>query len=326
MVSVVKGLNGFQICKLDDLKPDDAVADVKTKIQTLTKLPSQSLMIGINGKCTRDNEPISTYNWNPGDPIIVVVSCAGEDTIIAQGGPKKSAQQCDCCGKHSPFTEYAYLQIESYAEKHRKLSQRARIVSKRWVPLPSSTKVHSYCSCNALIPKHRSNKNASQLLRSSLKCSRKDAVDGWTPRSALSDNSDSTAASASDCRRVRFCDEPVPNSDVRLRGSVKLASGTSAPLAEWIYIDRDICGFSLQEYAPSEPFFKEFASSAYAHEFLEELSTLEAVCAYEQHKARMNEAVSKQSYYRFIQEELELDEALKLAGVSQAVLLRAAAK
>jgi len=54
-------------------------------------------------------------------------------------------------------------------------------------------------------------------------------------------------------------------------------------LAEWIFIDRDICGFSLHEYAPDDADVKDFASSPYARTFIEELAEAEFQNSYKQH-------------------------------------------
>jgi len=85
----------------------------------------------------------------------------------------------------------------------------------------------------------------------------------------------------------------------------------NAPLAEWIFIDREICGFSLHEYFPDDAEVKDFASSPYAREFLEELEHVEFLNAYEQQMA----AACPESKEVNRREERQLDKALMLAGV-----------
>jgi len=86
----------------------------------------------------------------------------------------------------------------------------------------------------------------------------------------------------------------------------------SAPLAEWIFIDRDICGFSLHEYAPDDAGVQDFASSPYARMFLEELARVEFLNSYEQQHGIFR---CKQSEQVHRCEERQLDKALLLAGV-----------
>merc|ERR1711912_137266 len=123
--------------------------------------------------------------------------------------------------------------------------------------------------------------------------------------------SDSTRASSSDSRRVHFSDGALPG----VEGN---ASSDSLPssIAEWIYIDRNICGFSLYEYAPQVPAFSDFASSHLALEFLIEMDKLVRLNL-SQHAERM----ADENYRtRYLSEEKELDNALKLAGVKPEML------
>jgi len=91
---------------------------------------------------------------------------------------------------------------------------------------------------------------------------------------------DMPKGSESDLRRVRFCDE------------------VNVSLSEWIYVDRDICGFSIYEYAPNDEEFKDFASTCYGQLFSQEYPQ-----DYPQYVPDMNDKI----------DELELDNALLLA-------------
>jgi len=181
----------------------------------------------------------------------------------------------------APAAEYGYWQIDNYAQ------QKAKGYSpgpKRWVPLPSGTRVLSYkvgdqpvelddrpskCSSKGL---HRSGKNAAE-----------DTQPLISPV-----GSDSTIASASDCH-VHFCDA-----------------------AEWIFVDREICGISLHEYSPYCATYADFVSSQFGRLFLQDLARIEAT----------NRA-SKMSIESGDQDERELDETLKLAGVAESLLSEA---
>lgn len=138
-----------------------------------------------------------------------------------------------------------------------------------------------------------------------------------SPRSILSEDSASTVATTSDRKRVRFCDGLRPGQD-ELSHEVKRKSmdTLSASCAEWIYIDRDICGFSLYEYAPDDPKYAEFASSRYGRMFQNELSLLVSRNRRDQRAARAN-VEYREMYYK---EEQELHEALRAAGVRESHL------
>jgi len=328
MFSVVTGVDGKEICRLYDLMADDTVAAVKTKIESATNLPAQSLKLGINRRLARDPLPISAYDWEEGDSIIATVTAV----------PKASAAEVDA-PQETPPLEYGYLQIENYARKQRDKARGIVPGPTRWVSLPSGTKVHSYaidtgpsqrCSGSNVAEeaKPSSRQLVAQPRRSSLKQQQlcKDAAEAFlSPRSA---KSDSTAASASDQRQVHFCDEPLPVFPLDVSQQSLPACETSSgypsplaqnvigPLAEWIFVDRDICGFSLCEYSPNDVKFKDFASSHYGYLFLTEMTALESVSQCEQHKI----VACQTSSERHNQEEWELDEALKLAGVREVFL------
>lgn len=82
------------------------------------------------------------------------------------------------------------------------------------------------------------------------------------------------------------------------------------PLAEWIFIERDICGLSLHEYDPDSE-IGDFASSGYGYTFLEDLEEVVCLNALDQQAA----ALCVDYRARFRQEERQLDKALLLAGV-----------
>lgn len=207
-----------------------------------------------------------------------------------------------------------YLQVEQYAA----LKKRLRFVDsslRRWVTLPKDTHVVSYPSSHSAAAGTQSQKPSGQPLRSCLKqrqheCKGEDDAPP-TPRSTASGCSDSTRASSSDTRRVHFRDGGLPGIEVdaSLVGSVR-------SIDEWIYIDRDICGFSLYEYAPHVSAFKDFASSQFARAFLAEMGKLETMNLM-QHAERMTD---ERYLARYMSEEKELDDALKLAGVKQDML------
>lgn len=122
----------------------------------------------------------------------------------------------------------------------------------------------------------------------------------------------STVATSSDLRRVHFRDGLLPDccedSDL---DEVPSEHELSAPLAEWIFIDRETCGFSLHEYAPDDAEVKDFASSPYARMFNEELARVELL---NEHEQQMTAACTENKEVNR-HEERQLDKALILAGV-----------
>jgi hypothetical protein len=280
MPSIVKGLTGKEVCLLKNLDADDTVAEVKAKIEAVTELPARRMKLGISSKVTRDDRPICTYDWKPGDTIVlVVVSNSGMSTPEAES-PVSSSQE-----NMQETSEYGYVQIDEYAFKHRQSKRGITPGPKRWVPLPPNVQVHGHaCSRSA--------------------CS--------TPRSTFSESSLSTVATVEDLlvaeRHVHFCDGARAGSDAAAE------VGMGEPLAEWIYVDRDICGFSLYEYDPLHN--KEFASSPFAREFLEELCNVESVNDYNQRKMAACERRSEEH----TREEDKIDQALMAAGVCTVLL------
>merc|ERR1712012_349085 len=119
-----------------------------------------------------------------------------------------------------------------------------------------------------------------------------------------------TNASTNENRRVHFCDG-FDTLEIDVGDSI---DDTNAPVVEWIYIDRDICGFSLYEYAPNDVDFADFASFIYGGQFLEEFRRLESLSDCERCLD------TETSYEEYSQEERQLNKALMLAGVKAHLL------
>jgi len=299
MSSTIASLSGKEVCQLEGLKAEDTVADVKSRIASLTGWSSQSLRLGINKRFTKDDVPISTYGWKSGIRITVVVSGTAQGIV-----PSSLTQE--------PKAEYGYLQIDNYAKKHmQKTTTGVQPGPKRWVALPSGVRVESYPpSCSNTTIDVQSDKLMAQPLRSCLQHRhhhRKDAGEVCdTPRSTLSN---STSASSSANRRVHFCNGLLPGSE---------SHDCLNTRHDWIYIDRDICGFSLYEYAPDVPSHKDFASSQFAREFLMELECLASCNQLEQLLV-----ATETDLARYCQEEKDLDQELRRAGVNEIYLCAA---
>lgn len=326
MASIVKGLNGREICRLEGLTVDDSVASVKFKIELLTAFSAEALRLGIRGQFTADDLPLSTYAWKPGDPIVVLVTGAAK---VSKGIGNVTQDQ-----DIAPV-EFGYLQIDHYREKVRG--------AKRWVPLPKDTPVHSYPH-STLGPKQRQPldkvvtrqygrvKSTGEIglilaydsanvwrswklqLGDSRDWFRRDEVieldcgkQSCHNNSTMSVRSDSTKASASASRRVRFCDE-VGSERATFEEEPWACEPSLASLAEWIFIDRDICGISLYEYAPTDAECGEFASSSFGHSFLEQLQHLQSCCIDPEKNDDAHNA-------RADREERQFDAALLRAGV-----------
>jgi hypothetical protein len=190
-------------------------------------------------------------------------------------------------------SEFGYLQINEFALKDRKSKvSKAKPGPKQWVSLPSGTKVVKY------------------------PCTDPDSND--SPRSNVSERSKDTASTTAsvdsvfslpsfqgDTRRVRFVDGSSPACDDE--------ESSNAKLADWIYIDRDICGVSLYSYCPNNAEYADFASSPFAYSFTKDLTELVSHCRSEQREARTNRDYL-QTYY---DEEIALHKALSLAGVHE---------
>jgi len=219
-----------------------------------------------------------------------------------------SDDECDedCC-------EYGYLQVDDY--RSHKVAVKRNLTHKciddvlRWVPLPRGTFVQGYseaASSQSFKGHPVATPMPSALKRSACSaCS--DMADCDTRSRSSSDAS--TAASSGDIRHVHFRDGCLP-------GCWKISEADAEDmknderneqLADWFFIDRDICGFSLHEYDPDNEAMADFASSPYALMFFDELDELEDQAMHEQHLQGITEADRL--------EERFLDKALLLAGV-----------
>lgn len=109
-------------------------------------------------------------------------------------------------------------------------------------------------------------------------------------------------------RRVHFRDGVETGCDAA-DDATPLGVG-GAPLAEWIFIDRDSCGISLYNYDPQESHlfpYEYFHSSVYGRLFHKELSDI-----HEEQRVSA-ELMSSED----LEQERGLDIALKLAGVEE---------
>jgi len=222
--------------------------------------------------------------------------------------PSVSAFQCAGLEVKNDAVEYGFLQIDDYVSQKKKgVTPRA----KRWVPLPRGTQVHSYTSC-AVEAKQK--QIAPRALRSCMRQVQLSVKLDMDACETASTSTTSTAASSSDDRRVHFRDGLLPgclqHSSLDDVNWIDIASEFTVPLADWIFIDRDICGLSLHEYAPNDPEIQDFASSPYACMFLEELAAAEFANVYDQQVV----AASREHEQQYRHEERQLDKALFLAG------------
>lgn len=208
------------------------------------------------------------------------------------------------------ITEYGYLQIDHYREYKRNCGENK---IKRWVSLPQGTHVEGCMSSR------KSSSPAAALysaLRPRCNSSCSDLSNCDTQSTA------STAASSTDFRRVRFGDGLLPGCWDDEVSEAPMQAHTSR-LADWIFIDRDVCGFSLHEYAPHEDGVKDFASSPYGLMFLEELDELEYDISQQRSEVPLfNGAIDADTLSGLLveqeqqkREERQLDKALLLAGV-----------
>jgi len=205
-------------------------------------------------------------------------------------------------------TEYGYEQIINYAKKQKGKS----VAPKHWVDLPRGTEVVTFPRAQALSTVDSSEFPSKEALKG-LPYINSEAGMMLSMMPRVSSNSSvSTMASDSDNKCIRFSD------GFEVGGSTSNLDGKKvAPLAEWIYIDRDICGCSLYQYDPKDARKKAYASSDHGRLFLEELSALEA-----QIKLEREEAIACSLLgLTHDEEESVLDEALKQAGVKELVLL-----
>lgn len=219
-------------------------------------------------------------------PRFDFVRCRAPIEAEVDGEPYHAGQDDD--------SEYGYLQIDDY-RSYKRGSNEAKLT--RWVSLPRGTPVHTYDNSNDNFACAGFVSEASPT----------------SPRSCTSrfdrEGTASTVASSSDDRNVRFGDGLLPgslNAPAR-HGSVHELKTT---LAEWVFIDRDICGFSLQEYDPGSA-IKDFVSSPYGLMSLMEQQHVASLNEIKQQKA----ALCKESVQKARSEERQLDKALLMAGV-----------
>jgi hypothetical protein len=265
-------------------------------------------------------------------PKVVVFRCAaatvGDDIPEIEDVPELdeslsasiNVQNEDGASTSTDFAvEYGYWQINHYRpQRCTKSGVEPRV--KQWVSIPRGAHVHSYiCPSNDSTPDAQQMKIALQPLQSCLRRTHADGcakakvfelgLDSWETNSNATT---STLASSNDTRRVHFSDGLLPDSwEESALDEIPDEHGLSAPLAEWIFIDRDICGYSLHEYAPDDVEIQEFASSPYAYMFLNELADVEFWNSHEQQA--MNACSETKEGYR--REERQLDMKLLLAGV-----------
>jgi len=212
--------------------------------------------------------------------------------------------------------EYGYLQVDDYRSYFRCAGPKV----KRWVPLPRGTLVQTYPSSSNdssfEVPQCRiaskechpsSSPNFSLEVQQCRTASKSLRSYSFESECTASTSTSSTVASVRDTRQVHFRDgllpgcEDAPNSE----------HGLEASLADCIFIDRDICGFSLHEYDPESSSVADFAASPYAYMFLEELEVLASLNSLKEHMA----AQCIERYENYRHEERQLDKALLLAGV-----------
>jgi len=210
-------------------------------------------------------------------------------------------------------TEYGYEQIINYAKKQKGKS----VAQKHWVDLPRGIEVVTFPRAQALSTVESSEFPSKEALKGLPYLNIEDGMmlrlssNSMMPR-VSSNSSVSTMASDSDNKCVRFSD------GFEVEGSTSNLDGKNvAPLAEWIYIDRDICGCSLYQYDPTNVRKRAYASSDYGRLFLEELLALEAQIKLEREEATARSLLG----LTHDEEESMLDEALKQAGVKELVLL-----
>jgi hypothetical protein len=213
MMAAVKRLNGSEICHLQNLSDNHTISDLKLQIEALTGMSSLSMKLGLNGKLnTQDSQPISVYKWRPGNTIVLLAGGAGK-TMQAQREEME-------CGRIS-FPEYGYLQSNG-----------------DWVRLPKGTKVLSYPH-DFLVEA-----GVNETKQFQYGCNQIECVD--QRYTSISDSfhqsltSNATAVKSSDLKRVHFCDGVEPGSDECQRNP-----HSNQLFAEWIFVDREVCGRSL---------------------------------------------------------------------------------
>lgn len=225
--------------------------------------------------------------------------------------------------------EYGYLQIADYRSRRRLSDAGIKPLTTRWVPLPKGAFVHGYSEDSVAVYTSQSGVKTEPLrscIRQPSPCKQGAATEGDLISNAEaaehweSESSSSTVASSSECRRVQFPDGFSPGCweydgvkhDLPEELETRCQeSHENVALAEFVFIDRDICGYSLFQYAPDDYETKDFASSPLAKTFLREMDNLEFKNMYNQQGMRACE--ERAAAHR--QEERQLDKVLLLAGV-----------
>jgi hypothetical protein len=221
---------------------------LKAQIEARVRLSAKRLMVYINGKLAGDgSELLVSYGWKEGDEIAVAVDGNAPDAQFLSVPATKITRE---------YAEYAYLQPDeqyliamrvwkwlSKKQKKNARHEQATPLQKpnlrpRCVDLREGTKVHTSQDDELARIRHRERPRLRpMLLRSCLKRS-----------STLGSNfSVSTADSVTDHRRVHFADGLMPRCDESMRDSVINPSTARNLLANWDYVDRDICGLSVFE-------------------------------------------------------------------------------
>lgn len=226
----------------------------------------------------------------------------------------------DEAGEVPELLNYSYLQITDYRSQRKRNDGPLKPLA-RWVPLPMEVCIHGVSVDDVVCTSQRETRAEPlrSCIRQLLSCKRSTSVEdehimeNWDTESSVS-----TVATSSERRRVKFpdglspgCWEEIEDDLSEDPANAQWESHSSAALAEWIFIDRDICGYSLYEYAPDDDEMKEFASSPFANMFIKELENIEFVNMYNQQTMMQCEEYA--SAHR--QEERQLDKALLLAGV-----------
>lgn len=192
--------------------------------------------------------------------------------------------------------EYGYLQIANYRSYRYTVGPKM----KRWVPLPRGTRVETYRDSyhNSSFKQNKEASQASHVFER--------------------ESTTSTMASSRDLRQVRFRDGILPGCQEEQVGIQGLDSmhEVNTSVADWIFIDRNICGFSLHEYDPEAAYDPEssvggFASSPYGYMFCKELDQVVILNLFKQQMA----AQSGEPIEGCTLEERQVDKALLLAGV-----------
>jgi hypothetical protein len=224
-------------------------------------------------------------------------------------------------------TEYGYLQVDNFRSKWSHLKEALPEDAKHWVALPEGIVVHSYpkdasspfcdvvpvsCmkkpqqpSCSRTI-KQLPDKQCEDAACTEEMCIHQSLGDTNTCKTTM--KTSCTSLPNNTMRQVRFCDGICKGSDIvpALSSSCPGKQEQESELAQWIYIDRDICGFSLENYAPDDVEYRDFASSHYGQAFCADLKALESVCQ----QASCNNTAVKGVHDK---EEKLLDKALESA-------------